>query len=67
MVHPTIQTEEELRNILKEMYKQIDLHIDGSMVYFVAQNNVWIEGEIMVFKTIGNKSNPAILFFMRWV
>lgn len=31
---PPFQTEEELRNILKEMYKQIDLHIDGSMVYF---------------------------------
>lgn len=28
------QTEEELRNILKEMYKQIYLHMDGSMVYF---------------------------------
>lgn len=31
---PPFQTEEELRNILKEMYKQIDFHIDGSMVYF---------------------------------
>lgn len=31
---PPFQAEEELRNILKEMYKQIDLHIDGSMVYF---------------------------------
>ena len=31
---PPFQTEEELRNILKEIYKQIDLHIDGSMVYF---------------------------------
>lgn len=31
---PPFQTEEELRNILKEMYKQIDLHMDGSMVYF---------------------------------
>ena len=31
---PPFQTAEELRNILKEMYKQIDLHIDGSMVYF---------------------------------
>lgn len=31
---PPFQTEEELRNILKEMYKQIDLYIDGSMVYF---------------------------------
>ena len=31
---PPFQTEEELRNILKEMYKQIDLHIDGSIVYF---------------------------------
>lgn len=35
----------------------------GRWYIFVAQNNVWIEGEIMVFKTIGNKSNPVILFF----
>lgn len=35
----------------------------GRWYIFVAQNNIWIEGEIMVFKTIGNKSNPAILFF----
>lgn len=33
---------------------------------FVAQNNVWIEGEIMLFQTIGNELNPVILFFMRW-
>lgn len=30
---------------------------------FVAQNNVWIEGEIMLFQTIGNELNPVILFF----
>lgn len=33
---------------------------------FVAQNSVWIEGGIMVFKTIGDKSNPVILFFTQW-
>lgn len=31
---PPFQNEEELRDILKKMYKQIELHIDGSMVYF---------------------------------
>lgn len=31
---PPFQNEEELRDILREMYKKIDLHIDGSMVYF---------------------------------
>ena len=31
---PPFQTEEELRDILQKMYKEIDLHIDGSMVYF---------------------------------
>ena len=30
---------------------------------FVAQNNVWIEGEIMLFQTIGNELNPVILVF----
>ena len=30
---------------------------------FVAQNNVWIAGEIMLFQTIGNELNPVILFF----
>ena len=29
---------------------------------FVAQNNVWIEGEIMLFQTVGNELNPVILF-----
>ena len=31
---PPFQNEEELRDILKKMYKQVDIHIDGSMVYF---------------------------------
>ncbi len=31
---PPFQTEEELRGILQKMYKKIDFHIDGSMVYF---------------------------------
>lgn len=31
---PPFQTEEELREILQKMYKKIDLHVDGSMVYF---------------------------------
>lgn len=31
---PPFQTEEQLRNLLKQLYKDIDLHIDGSMVYF---------------------------------
>ena len=30
---------------------------------FVVQNNVWIEGEIMLFQTIGKGLNPVILFF----
>ena len=31
---PPFQTEEELRNILNRLYKKVDFHIDGSMVYF---------------------------------
>ena len=31
---PPFQTEEELRGLLQKMYKTVDLHIDGSMVYF---------------------------------
>lgn len=31
---PPFQTEEQLRNLLMQLYKDIDLHIDGSMVYF---------------------------------
>lgn len=31
---PPFQTEEELRGILQKMYKKIDFHIDGSIVYF---------------------------------
>lgn len=31
---PPFQTEEELRDILEKFYKIIDIHIDGSMVYF---------------------------------
>lgn len=31
---PPFQTEEQLRILLKQLYKDIDLHIDGSMVYF---------------------------------
>ena len=31
---PPFQTEEELRATLRKMYKEIDLHVDGSMVYF---------------------------------
>ena len=31
---PPFQTEEELRAILQKLYKEIDLHVDGSMVYF---------------------------------
>lgn len=31
---PPFQTEEELRNTLKRLYKEIGLHVDGSMVYF---------------------------------
>jgi len=31
---PPFQTEEELRAILQKMYREIDVHVDGSMVYF---------------------------------
>ena len=31
---PPFQTEEELRDILQKMYKEIDIHMDGAMVYF---------------------------------
>lgn len=31
---PPFQTEEELRETLQKMYRNIDLHVDGSMVYF---------------------------------
>ena len=31
---PPFQTEEELRTVLQELYKETDIHIDGSMVYF---------------------------------
>ncbi len=31
---PPFQTEEELRDILQKMYKEVEIHIDGSMVYF---------------------------------
>lgn len=31
---PPFQTEEELRAILQRMYREIDIHMDGSMVYF---------------------------------
>lgn len=31
---PPFQTVEELRAILQKLYKEIDLHVDGSMVYF---------------------------------
>ena len=31
---PPFQTENELKDILKKMYTQMDIHIDGSMVYF---------------------------------
>lgn len=31
---PPFPTEEQLRNILNRMYRDIDLHVDGSMVYF---------------------------------
>ena len=30
---PPFPTEEQLRNILKRLYKDIDFHVDGSMVY----------------------------------
>lgn len=31
---PLFQTEEELRDILEKFYQIIDIHVDGSMVYF---------------------------------
>lgn len=31
---PPFPTEEQLQNILKRLYKDIDFHVDGSMVYF---------------------------------
>ena len=31
---PPFQTEKELRDILQKLYKETDVHIDGSMVYF---------------------------------
>ena len=31
---PPFQTEEELNAILKELYQEADVHVDGSMVYF---------------------------------
>ena len=31
---PPFQTEEELNGVLQSMYQEIDLHVDGSMVYF---------------------------------
>ena len=31
---PPFQTEKELKDILRKMYKEIDIHVDGSMVYF---------------------------------
>ena len=31
---PPFPTEEELKAVLRKMYKKIDFHVDGSMVYF---------------------------------
>lgn len=31
---PPFQTEEQLMNILGTMYKDIDINVDGSMVYY---------------------------------
>ena len=31
---PPFQTEEELRAVLQKLYSQVELHLDGSMVYF---------------------------------
>ena len=31
---PPFQTEEELKDILSGMYRKVELHVDGSMVYF---------------------------------
>lgn len=31
---PPFQTEEELRGILQKMYKEVNIYVDGSMIYF---------------------------------
>lgn len=31
---PPFQTDEELKNTLQKMYKEVELHVDGSMAYF---------------------------------
>lgn len=31
---PPFQTEEELKNTLQKMYKEVELHVDGSLAYF---------------------------------
>ena len=31
---PPFPTEEELKAVLRKMYRKIDFHVDGSMVYF---------------------------------
>ena len=31
---PPFQTEKELRDILQKLYKETDIHVDGSIVYF---------------------------------
>ena len=31
---PPFQTEKELRDILQKLYKETDIHVDGSMAYF---------------------------------
>ena len=31
---PPLQTEKELKDILQKLYKETDIHVDGSMVYF---------------------------------
>ena len=31
---PPFQTEKELKNTLQKMYKEVELHVDGSMAYF---------------------------------
>lgn len=33
---PPFPTQEQLRSILEKLYKEVDFHIDGSMVYFSA-------------------------------
>ena len=35
---PPFQTEEELKNTLQKMYKEVELHVDGSMAYFHCVN-----------------------------